>query len=72
MPRPKGSKNAPKKKAAKNSIRNLEWVEPIQKTDKKDMEIAELTQICSIFTNWTADQKSRNLKYLCAKFYDFL
>jgi hypothetical protein len=46
------------KKGTRNSIQNLEWVDPKPKPEDKDMEIAELTQICSIFTKWTADQSS--------------
>lgn len=54
------------KKAAKL---NLVTPTPIQ--EQKDMEIAELTQICSIISNWTPEQRKRNLEYLAAKYYDF-
>lgn len=56
------------KRATKNSIKNLELVEP----EHKDKETAELAQIIHIFEGWAMEQKQRNLKYLCSRFYDFL
>lgn len=61
------NKRAYVKKAAKWKL-----TPPAPKPEDKDMETAELAQVISIFGNWTAEQKSRNLKYLCARYYDFM
>jgi hypothetical protein len=61
------------KRATKNSIKNLEWVDPKSKsTTKKDTEVESLALICSIFDGWSEDQKRRNLTYLASRYYDFL
>lgn len=61
-----------KKRAYKKKADKWALVAPELKPAEKDMEIAELAQVISIFSNWNHEQKQRNLKYLCAKFYDFL
>ncbi len=66
MPRTK--QQPVKRKYTKKAI--LVKPEPIK--EGKDMETAELAQVISIFGNWTNEQKQRNLKYLCARYYDFL
>jgi hypothetical protein len=69
---PKSTKKQPVK--IKYTKKKDKWslVPPEPKQPAKDMETAELAQIISIFGNWTNEQKQRNLKYLCARYYDFL
>lgn len=71
-------KRAYKKKSTKwtksdsvKAIRNLQLLEPTV-APKKDTEVESLVAICSIFDNWNNEQKQRNLKYLCGRYYDFL
>lgn len=37
-----------------------------------DNELKELLQVISIFDNWNSDQRSRNLKYIVSRYYDFM
>lgn len=59
-----------KRKETVDSIGLLPPPTPIQ--PKKDNELKELLQIISIFDNWDAEQRSRNLKYIASRYYDFL
>lgn len=38
----------------------------------KDNEVGLLATIIKIFDSWDSEQRSRNLKYLASKYYDFL
>lgn len=60
------------KKGNENAIENIELVKPAVLSRKKDNELQELTEICSIFDNWTPEQKRRNLQFLCGRYYDFM
>jgi len=55
----------------KKAISNLQFVEPAKITSK-DTEVESLALICSIFDNWTMEQKQRNLKYIVGRYYDFM
>jgi hypothetical protein len=76
----KQSKKQPAKKRAYNK-KSPKWhqgqlkpvlIEPIPVSEQKDMELAELTQIISIFSNWDADQKTRNIRFLASKYWEYL
>lgn len=54
------------------SARNIKHLEPQIKATNKDTEIESLATICSIFDNWTDEQKRRHLTYLCGRYYDFM
>lgn len=69
MSRPRGSRNKAKKNVQDKATSKPNTI-PIKYS--LDQEVAELSQVISIFRNWSDEQKQRNLKYLCAKFYDFL
>lgn len=83
---PKGIKKQPAKKRAyvkkaakwtnedhKKAIQNIELLNPkLIQQPKPDNELKELLQIISIFDNWNSDQRSRNLKYLVSRYYDFM
>lgn len=43
-----------------------------KKTTKKNNEVELLDTIIKIFDSWDSEQRSRNLKYLASKYYDFL
>lgn len=45
---------------------------PAPKQPTPDNELKELLQIISIFDNWDSDQRSRNLKYIVSRYYDFM
>jgi hypothetical protein len=64
-------KSARKKKQPREvTLSNYQMV-PVVATNK-DTEVESLAAICSIFDNWSTEQKERNLKYLCGRYYDFL
>jgi len=67
------SKTIAKKKAAKKRAYNKKpKLVPVQPPSPLDSELKELLAVISIFENWTIDQRSRNLKYLASRYYDFL
>lgn len=82
---PKGIKKQPAKKRAYNKKTTVlpkentvfsntdssEWV-PELKTSQKDTELQELAAIISIFGNWTEDQKTRNIRFLASKYWEYL
>jgi hypothetical protein len=47
-------------------------VPPAPPEPDKDNEVELLAAIISIFDNWDSEQRSRNLKYLASRYYDFL
>jgi hypothetical protein len=62
-----------KKKAAKKRAYNRKpKLIPPAPPSPLDGELKELLAVISIFENWTSDQRSRNLKYLASRYYDFL
>lgn len=76
----KSTKKQPAKKRPYKKRTNLtkiknndlsELATPIKVTNK-DTEVESLALICSIFDNWNHEQKQRNLKYLCGRYYDFM
>jgi len=77
---PKAAKKQPakkrpyKKRAAKLTEVHLNpvFIEPNPVSNGKDMELAELTQIISIFSNWDDDQKTRNIRFLASKYWEYL
>jgi len=67
------SKNKPaKKRTYKKSASPIQLLPPEPKPEKRDMEVAELTQIISIFSNWNDDQKTRNIRFLASKYWEYL
>jgi len=71
---PKAAKKQPAKKRAyvKKSDKWTRGQTDDQINPKKDTEVESLALICSIFDNWNQEQKTRHLKYLCGRYYDFL
>lgn len=66
-------KKAAKKKMAQVKEVNLANYQMVSVVaTNKDTEVESLAAICSIFDNWSTEQKQRNLKYLCGRYYDFL
>jgi hypothetical protein len=65
----KSKKQPVKRKYTKKAIK---LVVPDPKPETKDMELSELAQIISIFGNWTDDQKTRNIRFLASKYWDYL
>lgn len=39
---------------------------------KKDTEIEALAAVISIFDNWDEDQKTRNIRFLASKYWEYL
>jgi hypothetical protein len=59
--------------AIKNNKAAMELTKPGDPINpKKDTEVESLALICSIFDNWNQEQKTRHLKYLFGRYYDFL
>jgi hypothetical protein len=56
----------------KKAIENIRLLEPLPKSENADMEIKELAQVVSIFGNWNDDQKTRNIRFLASKYWDYL
>lgn len=48
-----------------------EWIPKVKATNK-DTEVESLVLICSIFDNWSMEQKQRNLKYIVGRYCDFM
>lgn len=82
---PKATKKQPAKKRAyvkksakwtkedsRKAIQGIELLDLPKPISKKDTEVESLVAICSIFDNWSHEQKQRNLKYICGRHYDFL
>lgn len=67
---PKGIKKQPTKKRA--YVKKAKLVPPAPPEKDKDRELELLALLCSVFDHWTKEQKERNLKYLCARYYDFM
>ena len=69
----KAAKKRPyKKKTFTTKELFQELVKPEPPPPKQDNELKELISIISIFDNWNPEQRSRNLKYLASRYYDFL
>lgn len=67
---PKGIKN---KAAKKRPYKRKEKLVPILNKDTpKDNEVDLLMAIIIIFENWDNEQRSRALKYLASRYYDFM
>jgi hypothetical protein len=64
-------KKARKTRTPKGATSSGYEMVPVVATNK-DTEVESLAAICSIFDNWNNEQKQRNLKYLCGRYYDFL
>lgn len=60
------------KKDSKKAIENIQFVEPSFPITKKDSELQELAAVVSIFDNWTEDQKTRNIRFLASKYWEYL
>lgn len=56
----------------KKAIQNINFLPPPLTQPKPDNELKELLQVISIFDNWNSDQRSRNLKYIVSRYYDFM
>jgi hypothetical protein len=66
-----------KKATKRQTVRNIDstdvqFLHPGSKERVKDNEIELLAAIISIFDNWDTEQRSRNLKYIASRYYDFL
>lgn len=83
---PKGTKQPVKKRAYKKKANLLSkektdftntdssgWL-PLPEINaiKKDTEIQELAAVVSIFDNWTEDQKTRIIRFLASKYWEYL
>lgn len=66
------AKKAPRKKSQLKEITLSNYEIVPMKATSKDTEVESLAAICSMFDNWNEEQKRRNLKYLCGRYYDFL
>ena len=56
----------------KKAIQNIQLVEPDFMPTKKDTEFEELAAVISIFSNWSEDQKIRNIRFLASKYWEYL
>lgn len=77
-------KNAAKKQPRKKRVyvkkkASPKWVEEDSRNYdkpkeplKKDTELEELAAVVSIFDNWNGDQKTRNIRFLASKYWDYL
>lgn len=65
----KAKKQPVKRKYVRKATNLVPVVKPDEPTDN---ELQLLTLICSVFDNWSKDQKERNLKYLVGRYYDFM
>lgn len=46
--------------------------EPVPVNNKPDTEIESLATICSIMDNFDPDQKTRNIRFLASRYWDYL
>jgi len=60
------------KEDTRKALENIQLLEPPMQAVKRDTEIQELTAVVSIFDNWTDDQKTRNIRFLASKYWEYL
>ncbi len=69
-------KRVNKKSSSRDIFTNKDssgWVPLTEQIEiKKDTEIRELAAVISIFDNWSDDQKTRNIRFLASKYWEYL